>query len=260
MRAERGVMTVIKWVVCLHTVGLTRQFFQSRYPTKQTGTSLQRVHLRAVFPRRDNQSVGFIINPLLDYKSLVFLNSTTSCIPFIICKTSSYRLTNQTVWGLFETVRPRQCFYFRLYLRFFERRFLFSSSWRHSSWIGKLLPRVLLKREHSVATLFGKTGKIQRNKSTNSSAASSAGSVLTDSDTEGLIALHLYYRGCRLLLFFTLWMSGVIWLQGNDFGWRIWSNYYSEKKHCSCKWGRNVSRKSLIYHSVLLQWCNNPSS
>lgn len=218
--------------------------FQSRYPTKQTGTSLQRVHLRAVFPRRDNQSVGFIINPLLDYKSLVFLNSTTSCIPFIICKTSSYRLTNQTVWGLFETVRPRQCFYFRL--RFFERRFLFSSSWRHSSWIGKLLPRVLLKREHSVATLFDKTGKIQRNKSTNSSAASSAGSVLTDSDTEGLIALHLYYRGCRLLLFFTLWMSGVIWLQGNDFGWRIWSNYYSEKKHCSCKWGRNVSRKSLI--------------
>lgn len=211
-------------------------------------------------PRRDNQSVGFIINPLSDYKSLVFLNSTTSCIPFIICKTSSYRLTNQTVWGLFETVRPRQCFYFRLYLRFFECRFLFSSSWRHSSWIGTLLPRVLLKREHSVATLFGKTGKIQRNKSTNSSAASSAGSVLTDSDTEGLIALHLYYRGCRLLLFFTLWMSGVIWLQGNDFGWRIWSNYYSEKKHYSCKWGRNVSRKSLIYHSVLLQWCNNPSS
>lgn len=97
-------------------------------------------------------------------------------------------------------------------------------------------------------------------KSTNSSAASSAGSVLTDSDTEGLIALHLYYRGCRWLLFFTLWMSGVIWLQGNDFGWRIWSNYYSEKKHYSCKWGRNVSRKSLIYHSVLLQWCNNPSS
>lgn len=113
-------------------------------------------------PRRDNQSVGFIINPLSDYKSLVFLNSMTSCIPFIICKTSSYRLTNQTVWGLFETVRPRQCFYFRL--RFFECRFLFSSSWRHSSWIGKLLPRVLLKREHSVATLFGKTGKIQRNK------------------------------------------------------------------------------------------------
>lgn len=34
-------------------------------------------------------------------------------------------------------------------------------------------------------------------------------------------------------------------------------NYYSEKKHWSCKWGRNVSRKSLIYRSVLLQWCNN---